>query len=106
MQTIREGKIEDIHISAFKSLASYNPSLANPEKRLKQREYISWSICFGIISFLTGLLKFLKVGVTMDSVTSILFYLSLVGVFYFVYKSFSLSKNNLRGNSNTFHGLN
>ena len=106
MQTILEEKIEGSHISAFKSLASYNQSLVNPEKRQKLKEYISWSICFGIISFLTGLLKFLKVGVTMDSVTSIFFYFSLVGVSYFVYKSFSLSKSNLRGNSSTFHGLN
>ena len=106
MQTIREGKVEDIHVSAFKSFVPSNPVLANPAKRLKQREYISWVVCFGIVSFLTGLLKFLKVGITMDSITSTLFYFSLVGLFYFLYKIFSLSKNKLSESSGSFHGLN
>src|SRR4051812_8764345 len=54
------------------------------EKRLKIREFISWAACFAVVSGITGLMKFLKVGVTMDSVNSALFYLSLAGLAYFI----------------------
>ncbi len=53
-------------------------------KRQKVREFISWSVCFAIVCGLMGLLLFLKIGITMGSVTSTLFYLSLGGLIYFI----------------------
>jgi len=85
---------------------SQAPVSPNQEKRLKIREFISWSICFAIISGLTGLLKFLKVGVTMDSVTSILFYLSLAGLVFFVTKIIMICKNPVDLNADNLHELN
>ena len=49
----------------------------------------------------------------MDSVTSVLFYTSIVGLGWFIYKIFSLPKypvqgnnNHDLGNANALHGLN
>jgi hypothetical protein len=106
MQILREEKIGEIRASAFKSPASLNSFPAKPAKSLIKNENIAWLICFGIVSFLTGMLKFLKVGVTMDTVTSVFFYISLIGVFYFLYKLFSAPKNNHRENTGPFHSLN
>jgi hypothetical protein len=106
METIHGQKMVDNSVSSFIPSGSFDLSSSNRVKRLKFREFISWSVCFGVISFLTGLLKFLKIGVTMDSVTSVLFYLSLAGLFYFTYKVLSLSKNSVQRNSESFHGLN
>ncbi len=106
MQILREEKIDEIRASAFKSPALPNSFSAKPGKSLIKNENISWLICFGIVSFLTGMLKFLKVGITMDTVTSAFFYISLIGVFYFVYKIFSVTKINPQENAGSFHSLN
>jgi hypothetical protein len=81
---------------------------ANQTNRLKIREFISWAVCFGIITVLTGLLKYLKVGVTMDSVTSALFYLSLFGAAFFIYRiiMLSTSKSRIQLEGNNLHELN
>jgi len=106
MQILRDEKIEEIRASAYKSPAFPNTIPAKPGKILTKNENISWLVCFGIVSFLTGMLKFLKVGVTMDTITSVFFYTSLVGVFYFLFKIFSAPKISSRENDGSFHGLN
>src|SRR5450432_1343934 len=106
METIHGQKLVDNSVSSFMPVGSFDLGSSNREKRLKSREFISWSVCFGVVSFLTGLLKFLKIGVTMDSVTTVLFYLSLAGLFYFTYRVLSLSKNPLHKNTGSFHRLN
>ncbi len=106
MQILREEKTGEIRASAFKSPASPISFQAKPGKSLIKNENISWLICFGIVSFLTGMLKFLKVGVTMDTVTSVFFYTSLIGVVYFIYKLFATPKISPRENTGSFHSLN
>jgi hypothetical protein len=106
MQIIRDEKLGGIHVSAFKSPASKNSYPTKPGKSLIQNENISWFICFVIVSFLTGMLKFLKVGVTMDSVTSVIFYFSLIGVLYFLYKILFTPKVNPPKNTGHLHSLN
>ncbi len=92
MQTIQKDKVTDSHFSALTSIGTNIPVRVHLDQKLKRREYVSWAISFAVISLLTGLLKFLKVGVTMDSVTSGLFYLSILGLVYFIYKIFSSPK--------------
>ncbi|HSZ31749.1 MAG TPA: hypothetical protein VK772_00485 [Puia sp.] len=106
MQILHEEKTGEIRTSAFKSPASLNSFAAKPSKSLIKNENISWLICFGIVSFLTGMLKFLKLGVTMDTVTSVFFYVSSIGVFYFLYKIFSAPKTSPAKNAGSFHSLN
>jgi hypothetical protein len=106
MQILRDEKIGEIRASAFKSPVIPNSFPAKPEKSFIKNENISWLICFGIVCFLTGMLKFLKVGVTMDTVTSVFFYVSLIGMFYFLYKIFSAPKISPRENADVFHSLN
>jgi hypothetical protein len=55
----------------------------------------------------------LKIGITMDTVTSVLFYFSIAGLGWFIYKIFSLPKYPVQGNNNhdlgntkALHGLN
>ena len=105
MPTFRRNAI-DISPARFSSGFSQAPVSPNQEKRLKIREFISWSVCFAIVTALTGLLKFLKVGITMDTVTSILFYLSLAGLIYFVTRIILLSKNPVHLPSRNLHELN
>jgi hypothetical protein len=100
-------KTFDISPTPFSSGFPQISSSSNQEKRLKVREFISWSACFGFICAVTGLLKFLKIGVTMDSVTSTLFYLSLAGLIYFVTRIILLTKNPVpMDNAKPFHELN
>jgi hypothetical protein len=106
MHTIQEDKVHDSHFSALRSTNSPIPLPKDSDQKLKQREYISWTISFAVISLLTGLLKFLKLGVTMDSVTSGLFYLSVVGLVYFIYKIFSSPKKHAVQNLSSVHSLN
>lgn len=106
MQTIHGEKIQNIGLSAFNGIVSPAAVMANQAKKLKIREYISWSACFGVIFILTGLLKFLKVGVAMDMVTSAFFYLSILGLSCFVYKIISFPKSYVEKETADFHNLN
>jgi len=90
MQTVHK---QNMISPGYNSSFSRIPDPANQAKRLKIREFISWSVCFATIAGLTGLMKILKVGVTMDTVTSGLFYLSLLGLIFFISKIISASKN-------------
>jgi|SRR5450631_2639179 hypothetical protein len=93
MQTVREqAKMVNISTPGLKSIISPVPDSTNHSKRLKIREFISWSVCFAIVSLLTGLLMILKVGITMETVTASLFFLSLGGLIYFIYRIIVLSK--------------
>jgi hypothetical protein len=106
MQTVRGQKIIDISTSGFRSTFSQVPVSANQAKRLKIKEFISWSVCFGLVTVLTGLMKFLKTGLTMDSVTSILFFSSLAGLVYFVYKIVLVYRHPEQMNTHPLHELN
>jgi hypothetical protein len=105
MQTFRRNNV-DISPVQFNSGFSQQPVPPIREKKLKIREFISWAACFAVISGLTGLLKYLKVGVTMDSITSSLFYLSLAGLIYFVTRIVRLSRTQVKIHSSNLHELN
>jgi hypothetical protein len=107
METIR-GQVRVINTSAtdVKSTFSGIPGSADPSKVLKTREFISWSVCFAIVSGLTGLLLFLHVGVTMETVTAALFYLSLAGLIYFISRIILLSRNPSPSAHSAAHELN
>ena len=96
MQTVRRQNRTDVPSSGFKSQISQVPASKNQAKRLKIREYISWSACFFVITLLTGLIKFLKLGITMESVTSTVFYLSLAGLVYFISRIYQISRTTVR----------
>jgi hypothetical protein len=99
MHTIRRQKTIDISPAGFRSSFDNQDSI-NHANRLKIREFISWSVCFAVIMVITGLLKVLKIGITMDTVTSVLFYFSIAGLGWFIYKIFSLPKYPVQGNNN------
>ena len=105
MQTFRRNNV-DISPIQFNSGFSQQPVSPIRAKTLKIKEFISWAACFAVVSGLTGLLKYLKVGVTMDTVTSILFYLSLAGLVYFVTRIIILSRTQVQIHANNLHELN
>jgi hypothetical protein len=105
MQTFRKNNV-DISPIQFPSGLSQSPNIPSREKRLKIREFISWAACFAVICGLTGMLKFLKIGITMDSVTSALFYLSLAGLIYFVTRIVMMSKSRIQMHSSHLPELN
>ena len=92
MQTILGQKEVAISPSSFISGSSEVPPSSSQLKRLKTREFISWGVCFGVVTLLTGLMKLLRVGITMEPITSIFFYLSIAGLVYFMSKAIRLSK--------------
>ncbi len=106
MQTVHEQTRLGLTNPGFKPTPSSAGITTSQANRLKIREFTSWSVCFAVITLLTGLLKYMKLGVTMESVTSALFYTSLVSLAYFIYRIFSLSRNSIRVNNNSYHELN
>jgi len=106
MQTVREQTPVGLSTSGFKPVQSQFRVSQNQVNKLKIREFTSWSVCFAIITVLTGLLKYLRVGITMESVTSTLFYTSLLALAYFIYRIFSLSRNHPQVKANPYHELN
>ena len=107
MQTAHEkAQMIKTTLSGIRSSISQTPDSPNQAKKLKIREFISWSVCLAVISGLTGLIKFLKVGVTMDTVNSALFYLSLGGLIFFISKIIRLSKNPVQTGFQASHELN
>ena len=105
MQTFRRNNV-DISPVQFNAGFSQQPISPIREKSLKIREFLSWTACFAVISGITGLLKFLKVGITMDTVTSALFYLSLAGMIYFIIRIVRLSRTQVQIHSSNLHELN
>jgi hypothetical protein len=106
MQTVREQNAIDISPACHNSPINPGPVSPDQVKKLKIREFISWSVCFAVISALTGLMKVLKVGVTMDTVTSILFFISLSGLIFFISRIVSLSRNPVPPNPPSRNELN
>lgn len=107
MQTLSGQKTRNGSTSTFQSSVSPDVvSMNNHTKQLKIKEFISWSVCLGILTVITGLLKFLKIGVTMDTVTSGLFYLSLGGLTWLIYRIYKLSKDQIQTNKVSGHELN
>ncbi|HET7003213.1 MAG TPA: hypothetical protein VFI33_17945 [Puia sp.] len=105
MQTFRRNNV-DISPVQFNAGFSQHPIPPVREKKLKIKEFISWAACFAVISGLTGLLKYLKVGITMDTITSSLFYLSLAGLIYFVTRIVMLSRSHVQVHPGNLHELN
>ncbi len=107
METLSGQKTRNGSTSTFQSSVSPDVvSMNNHIKQLKIKEFISWSVCLGILTVITGLLKFLKIGVTMDTVTSGLFYLSLGGLTWLIYGIYKLSKDQIQTNKVSGHELN
>jgi hypothetical protein len=107
MQTIHDqARVINTSSPDIKSTFSRIPNAMDSLKALKIREFISWSVCFAIVSGLTGLILFLKVGVTMETVTASLFYLSLAGMIYFISRIILLSRNPSPVSHSTAHELN
>jgi hypothetical protein len=75
-------------------------------KKMKIREFISWSVCLAIVTSLTGLLLFLKVGITMESITIPLFWLSLGGMLYCISRIILISRRPLHFKASPVHELN
>ncbi|HEY2649112.1 MAG TPA: hypothetical protein VGI38_07950 [Puia sp.] len=105
MQTFHRNDVDRSPIR-FNSGISQTTNLSKSEKRLKIREFVSWSVCFAVVCGLTGLLKYLKVGITMDTITSALFYLSLAGLIYFITRIIMMSKSPVQLHSTNLHELN
>ena len=92
MPTIRHWERKIFTPSSFIPASVGTKLTIDQSKGLKIREFISWAVCFGIVTMLTGFLKILNIGVTMEPVTSIFFYSSLAGLAYFAAKAFRLSR--------------
>ncbi len=96
----------NISTPGLKPFISPVPDSSSHSKRLKIREFMSWSVCFAVISVLTGLLMILKVGITMETITDSLFFLSLGGLIYFIYRIIVLSKKPVLFDASVPHELN
>lgn len=85
----QEARVIDISQSG-KATFTHSPSSGLPARKLQIRESVSWSICFAIVAGITGALLIYKIDVTMSQVTSILFYLSLAGLVFYVVRAIRL----------------
>ena len=108
MQTVRDPSGMGILPSGYVaySAPTQAPVAEIQAKRLKIREFKSWSVCLSVIVLLTGLIKVFNLGITMESVTSLLFFTSLSGLAYFIYRIISLSRTPVPLNTNSLHELN
>ena len=87
MQAIRHNPQEiDFSESSFQSKIITTSISKKDAKRLRIKEFKSWSFCFGVVALLTGVLIYFQLGVTMESVTLPLFFISLSGLIYFISK--------------------
>lgn len=107
MQTVRqEAAVIDISKNGFQSSFVGNRDTESLMKRLKISELKSWAVSFAVISLLTGLLMYLKVAVTMETVTNSLFFLSLGGFVYAVCKIIFLLRQRPEYKVHPVHSLN
>jgi hypothetical protein len=108
MQTVREQGSRGMSPTQYRSysIQTQTPVSENQVKHLKIIEFRSWSLCFSVIVLLTGLLKYFKLGITMETVTSLLFFSSLFGLVYFIYRIVTLSRSPVQLKSNQVHELN
>lgn len=88
MRAVRpEASVIDISKNGFNSnFTGHANQTAVRTKKLKISELKSWALSCGVISALMGLLLYLKVGVTMETITASLFFLSLGGLIYSIYQ--------------------
>jgi len=108
MQTVREQNGKGISVSGYRPYQNptQTPVSVEQVKRLTISEFKSWSACFVVIALLTGLLKILKLAVTMETVTSILFYGSLAMLAFLIFRIRSLSGNPVPFKGDNLHELN
>lgn len=93
MQTIRQTpQLADFPESSFTAQITRQLLAQKEVKSLKISESLSWIVSFSVILLITGVLKFLKLGVTMGAVTSGLFYLSLAGIAYFIFNIIRINR--------------
>ena len=93
MQTIRQKpRLVDFPEASFTAQITRKIISQKHIKSLKISESLSWIVSFSVIVLITGVLKFLKLGVTMSTVTSGLFYLSLAGIAYFIFNIIRINK--------------
>jgi hypothetical protein len=85
---------------------SQNPGGSEQSTRLKIKDFRSWSICFAVIAAITGTMKWMSLAVTMEAITSGLFYLSMAGLIYFIFRILALSGTPAQKNLLTRHELN
>ena len=102
MQTIRQKpQLVDFPESSFTAQITRQILSQKHIKSLKISESLSWIVSFSVILLITGLLKFLRLGVTMSTVTSALFYLSFAGIAYFIFNIIRINKIREEDNSRT-----
>jgi hypothetical protein len=108
MQTVREQSGKGMGPAEYRSFSTQTqtPVSEYQTKRLKIVEFRSWSVCFSVIVVLTGMLKIFKLGITMDSITSFLFFSSLGGLAYFIYRIVTISRSPVQLKANILHELN
>jgi hypothetical protein len=107
MQTVREeAQVIEISQNGFNSSFNGKTIGKDQAKRLKISEFKCWTASFAVISLLTGALIYLKVGVTMETITTSLFFLSLGGLIYSVYQLIHLSRTPRTYSHSNVHQLN
>ena len=96
MQTILD-KTHSIGRAPSSFQAAITPETVRPGSKngLKTSEFISWAVCFAILFLITGLIKWLGLETTMDFVTNFLFFVSLAGTVYFIFRALSISRKAL-----------
>jgi hypothetical protein len=107
MQTIT-GQTRVVTTASSSLITPFSQASGGSEqsKRLKIKDFMSWSICFAVIAAITGTMKWMSLAVTMETITSGLFYLSMAGLVYFVFRIFALSANPVQSNPLARHELN
>ncbi len=65
---------------------------SQPVRKQKIKDAISWAISFAVVAAVTGALMVYHIGVTMYNVTSILFYIALLGVLAFIAKAIHIKR--------------
>ena len=105
MQTIDDQK-KLISKTTFGPAPTPDSVSSGESKKLKIREFIYWSACFAVISGITGLMKILQVAITMEAITSTLFYLSVAGLVFFISRIIVISRAPASFKGNSRHDLN
>ena len=91
----QEARVTNVVRSGEKIFIPGSTTASPSARKLQIRDAVSWSVCFGVVAMLTGALLLYNIGVTMSTVTSLLFYFSLAGFIFFVARAILL--RNARG---------
>jgi len=108
MQTVREPNEKSGPGLPYRTYQHAAPQAVSQdqEKRLKMNELKSWMACFLLIFVITGTLKVLSLGITMESVTSLFFYGSLAALIYLSFRFRSLYRKPVSYSAQGLHELN